>query len=388
MAAQAGAAGGGGHGAAGLDEGLDQALGHGVQGDLLGGGDDDAAHPVVNLAALEHRRGLTEVVQPAVGAGADDHLVNVGARHLIHGAGVGGQVGQGHGGLEGIQVDDHLLLILGVGVGLHRLPGPGHPAVQIGPGLVVHGEDAVLGARLDGHIGDGEAVVHRQGVHPFPAKLQGLVQGAVHPDGTDEVEDHILTGDTGLELAFQSHLDGGGNAEPGQAGGHAGGHVGGAHAGGEHAHRAVGAGVGVGADHTLAGGGEALLGQQGVLHPHAAHVVEVGDVEPLGKLPHLGAELGGLDILAGGVVIQHQGDPVLVEYLGQPGLIEFRNRHRGGDVVAQHQIQLGLHQLAGDNVVQAGMLGQDLLGHGHSHLWVPPLYDCCIQHTMALVKRM
>ena len=51
---------------------------------------------------------------------------------------------------------------------------------------------------------------------------------------------------------------------------------------------------GVGADHGLAGGGQALLGQEGVLYPHAAHIVEMGDVKALGELPHLGAELGGL----------------------------------------------------------------------------------------------
>ena len=39
--------------------------------------------------------------------------------------------------------------------------------------------------------------------------------------------------------------------------------------------------MGVGADHGLAGGGQALLGQEGVLYPHAAHIVEMGDVKRL-----------------------------------------------------------------------------------------------------------
>ena len=43
---------------ASLDKGLDQPLGHGVQGDLLGGGDDDAAHSGGHFAALERCRGL------------------------------------------------------------------------------------------------------------------------------------------------------------------------------------------------------------------------------------------------------------------------------------------------------------------------------------------
>ena len=202
------------------------------------------------------------------------------------------------------------------------------------------------------------------------------------------MEDHILAGHIGLKFALQGDLDGGRYLEPSKAGSHAGGHVGGAHTSGEHAHCAVGAGMGICADHTLAGGGEALFRQQGMLHAHTPHIIEVGDVEPLGKRPGLGTQLSGLDILTGGGVIQHQGDFVLVKYLGQPRLIELRDCHRGGNIVAQHQIQLGLHQLAGYNVVQAGMLGQDLLRHGHSHGWVPPsvLVKKRIPHRV--VKRM
>ena len=86
--------------------------------------------PSATFRPLRTRGGLRRSLQPAVGAGADDHLVDGQARHLgLHRSGVGGQVGQGHGGLEGIQVDDHLLLIHGVGVGLHGLAGAVHPAV-------------------------------------------------------------------------------------------------------------------------------------------------------------------------------------------------------------------------------------------------------------------
>ena len=83
-----------------------------------------------------------------------------------------------------------------------------------------------------------------------------------------------------------------GMLEPSQPRGHARGHIGGAHAGGEHVHRAVGAGVGVGADHGLAGGGQALLGQEGVLHTHAAHIVEMGDVKALVRTPVPGRRAG------------------------------------------------------------------------------------------------
>ena len=41
------------------------------------------------------------------------------------------------------------------------------------------------------------------------------------------------------------------------------------------------------------------------------------------KIPcSLGAKLGGLDVLAGGVVIQYDGDFVLVKNLGQARLLK------------------------------------------------------------------
>ena len=171
----------------------------------------------------------------------------------------------------------------------------------------------------------------------------------------------------GLQLALQGHFDGGGHLEPQQAGGHPGGHVGGAHAGGERTQGTIGAGVGVGAHNDLAGGAQALLGQQGVLHAHMAHVEEVGDVVLVGKVPGLQAQLGGLDVLAGGVVVQNDGDLIFIEYLGKAGLLKLGDGDGGGDVVAQHHVQLGLDELSGLHPVQPGGLGQDLLRHGHSH---------------------
>ena len=163
MTAQAGSAGGRGDGAAGFNEGLDESLLHGLEVDGLGGGDDDAADARGNLAPLEDFRRGAKVGDPAIGARADDGLLDLHALHLIDGAGVAGQVGQRHRGLEGIEVDGHLADILGVGVGLVDRVGAADPACDIFDGLLVHGEDAVLGAGLDGHVGDGEAVVHGEG---------------------------------------------------------------------------------------------------------------------------------------------------------------------------------------------------------------------------------
>lgn len=114
----------------------------------------------------------------------------------------------------------------------------------------------------------------------------------------------------GWSFPFRVTLMAEGTLNHSRPGGHARSHVGGADAGGEGTQRAVGAGMGVGPHDDLSRGGQPLLGDQGVLYAHLAHVVEMGDAVLMGKLPCLLAQLGRLDILAGGIVVQHNGDPV------------------------------------------------------------------------------
>ena len=76
MPAQAGAAGGGGNGAAGFHESLDIAFFNGLQIDLLGGGDDNGPNAFRHLPPAEDLRRRFDILQPSVGAGADDALLN------------------------------------------------------------------------------------------------------------------------------------------------------------------------------------------------------------------------------------------------------------------------------------------------------------------------
>ena len=247
-------------------------------------------------------------------------------------------MGEGDRRLDLAQVDLDGADIFGVGVSLVSGIGAVHAAVHILAGDVIHGEDAILGPGLDGHVGDAQTVVHGQGGHALAAVFQALVKGAVHADGADKVEDHVLAGYTGLEFALEGDLDGGGDAEPGQPRGHARGHIGGAHASGEHVHRAVGAGVGVGADDAVAGGDQALFRQQGVLDAHLAHVIEIVDVEAVGKGAALETLLGGLDVLVGGKVVHDHGDLALVKDPGEAFLVKLPDGDGRGDVVAQHHV--------------------------------------------------
>ncbi len=131
-----------------------------------------------------------------------------------------------------------------------------------------------------------------------------------------------------------------GDPEPGLAGSHRAGQIGGAHAGGESAQSAVRAGVGVGAQDHVAGPDQALLGQEGMLHAHPAHVVVVDDPVLLRELAHLLDQSGRLDVLVRREVVGDQRDPFGVEHMLEPGLFELVDGHAGGDVVAKAEIEL------------------------------------------------
>ena len=340
---------------------------HTLPVNALGGRDNDAPDAGSQAAALQELRGGGHVGKLAIGAGANDDLVDGDVLPLPGGMGVFRQMRVGHGAVHLAQVDLHGALILRVRVRLIGGPGAVNAALHVGLGHAVHGKNAVLGAGLDGHVGDGQPVIDGQLRHAGACKFQRLVAGAVHADHADEGQDHILAGDVGFQFSGQVHPDGGGHLEPGLTRRHGRAHIRGADAGGEGAQSAVGAGVGIGADDGLAGGHQPLLRQEGVLDAHGAHVVVVADIELPGKGPALLALGGGLDVLVGGEMIHHQGDAALVEHLVEARRLKLVDGHRGGNVVAQHQVQSGLDELSGPHAFKARVLGQNFLCHCHSH---------------------
>ena len=104
-----------------------------------------------------------------------------------------------------------------------------------------------------------------------------------------------------------------------------------------------------------------------MLHAHLAHIEKVCDLVLMRKFSGLLAQLGRLDVLAGGVVVQDNGDLIFVKDLGKSGLFKLGNSHRSGDVIPQHHIQLGLNELPYFHLFQSSVFGQYLLCHGHSH---------------------
>ena len=121
------------------------------------------------------------------------------------------------------------------------------------------------------------------------------------------------------------------------------------------------------ADHAVTGGDDAFFRQQGVLNAHLTDIVEVEDIVLIGKLPALLGLGSALDILVGYKVIQNDGDMLFIKHTVETGALKLVDGHRGGDIVAQHNVQLCVDELACLDLRQSGVCGKDLLRQGHSH---------------------
>ena len=108
----------------------------------------------------------------------------------------------------------------------------------------------------------------------------------------------------------------------------------------------IGTGVAVGTDDAVTGGHDAFFGQEGVLNTHLTHIVEVEDIIFVGKLAALLGLGCALDVLIGDKVIQHDGDVRLVEHAVKACLLKLVDGDRSGDIVAQHDIEPGIDELA------------------------------------------
>ena len=75
-----------------------------------------------------------------------------------------------------------------------------------------------------------------------------------------------------------------------------------------------------------------------MLDAHLSHIKIVGDLMLTGKIPAALAVLRGLDVLIGDKMIHDQRDLILVEHTLLIHLLHLVDRHRGRDIIAQHQI--------------------------------------------------
>ena len=138
VASEAGAAGGRADDAAGIGKDVEQPFLHGLTPDGGRRGQDDTAHALGDLAALEHFGGVAHVGDAAVGAGADDHLIDGHVLHFGNGLGVFGQVRAGHLRLHVAHIDayDSFIRRTGIGRNEFRIGAVVIAAIGERPGIV------------------------------------------------------------------------------------------------------------------------------------------------------------------------------------------------------------------------------------------------------------
>ena len=120
-------------------------------------------------------------------------------------------------------------------------------------------KNAVLAARLDGHVRNGHAVVHRERRRARAVELHRAIRRAVKADFADAMENDVLGHHARLQFAFEPEMHRLGHLDEQLARAHDEARVRVADAGGELVERARHAGVRIRAEQNFAGPRVALL---------------------------------------------------------------------------------------------------------------------------------
>ena len=238
--------------------------------------------------------------------------------------------------------------------------------LDVGDGLFIDRENAILSAGFDRHIRNGETVGHGKGMDARAGEFQRLVQRTIDADHTDQCQDDILTGDVLRLRAGQDDFDRIRHFEPCFAGRHGNAEVSRTDAGREAAQRAVGAGMRVRADGDHAGPYEAFFRKQCMLDTDTPLLEIIDNAIFMRKVTDDLRKSGRLDILCRLEMIRNENDLLLVEYRDTDAF-EFRNGRRRGDIIRHDQVKAAIDQIPCFHRIDAGMLGQDLLCHCHTH---------------------
>ena len=361
--------------------------------DFRGGGHAEGIDD--HFLAAQHAGEFHEVAGLAAGARSDIGPIELNVGQFLGGLALAGVRMTSHRGFELGEIDDNLAGKLLVVIHLDRLVG-GSGAVEASAGVDVlgrariEGKYTVLAAGLDGHVGDGHSVIHRQRCDARAMELHGLVGRAVEADLADGMQDDVLSHDAQLQLALESEPDGRWHLDEQLARTHHESCIGVADAGGELVEGAGHARVGIGPEENFAGAGVPLLRQRcvadaGVLgsvltlqqpfgrieFPGAVRVVD--DVVEIRDflLSHevaqdvdvaVGLGIGGEDVVVGNddhsVAVPHLG--VLAELA-----LEDADGPRSADVVGHEDIRIHPDIVTGRHVGFARGSGQQLFGQRH-----------------------
>ena len=407
-----------------------EALVLGLEAHAHGAGDDEQAGALGDVASGEDLCGCAQVLDPAVGARADEDGVDVDVAHRRTGLethvlqglagsdavallgvllGVRDRAGQRHA-LSGVGapgderrhgrgVEDDLLVEDRVVVGDQRAPvrdggvpvgalGRLGPALEVVERGLVGSDQAGLGAPLDAHVADRHARLHRERLDGRAAVLHDVPLAAAGAGVGDQAEDEVLGGDVVGQRA------GDGDRHRLRAGLRQrlrGEHVldlGGADAEREGAERAVRGGVGVAADDRHAGLGEPELRADDVDDALLDVAERVQTDAVLGGVATQRLDLRAADGVLDRLVPVERGDVVVLGGEGQVGTaygapgqsqaVEgLRGRHLVEEVeIDVEEVRLTASRGSGSHQV----LVPDLLGQGPAHdssslLDVPALYN-------------
>ena len=92
-----------------------------------------------------------------------------------------------HGRPQGAKINGILCVINGICIRLVNMVFSCAVFLHVSDRKLVHREDAVFAACLNGHIGNGKAVVHRKVCNTVPHEFHRFVESAVHADHTDNM---------------------------------------------------------------------------------------------------------------------------------------------------------------------------------------------------------
>ena len=353
-----------------LDESPEQPLLHRLKPDALRGGDHYCPYAVRHLASAHHLCGDAHVGDASVRARSDDNLVDGYLSRIPHRPDVGRQMRERDDRFETVKVDLDRALVFGGRVCLENPRWLCVVPAQISKRLFVHGEDAVLRARLDRHVGDGEAVVHRQIRDPPARELQRLVARAVNAYHAYQVQDYVLAAHPFSRRTVQHDLYRGGDAEPSLTGGHPRRHVRRSHARRERTERTVCACVRICADHEVARRDKTLLRQKRMLDAAVVSYLEVVcDSLLLCERPHRRALGRRLDVLVGREVVWDERNLPAVEHVCPSELRKLSYRDGRGDVVAEDEVEPRHDKFPRAYGILPRMGGENLLRHRHVHFF-------------------
>ena len=359
----------GDHGA-GFREGAQNAGLQGLAVDLAAGGGHDELHEGSDLSALQDLCGCRQVLQPAVGAGAQENLVHRNAGDLADGVDVVHLGRTGHHRDQVLRAVGEGAFVNSIGVSVEGLQEGVLPEIiRRDPAVLrrffIGGEEAALGSAFHCHVGHGHTGGDAHGFDSAAGELERFVGRAVGPQVAQNTEDDVLGGDIVRESAVDLDSDRLRDPDPEFSGAQNAGHFRVADPGGKGAHTAVGCGVAVRAKGDVSRLYITRLGHQ--LVADAVRPMDIFDTVLRGKSIALCEMAGVVDLAGRDQMVVDEDHPVGIPDSGEAHLLEFV-RHKGDkDVVDHDPVHIDGDDLAGSHFFAPDIVRNDFFNESLSH---------------------